>query len=214
MCYQIQQSLFLRSQQITVLCLQFKSLMFGSRSCIFPFRRSGRLIAWSYRHYGCFGRSRGFTAGIIIIFNGRRDDGGIAAVDVTVTWDGENRVIRSQILFTFRKYHTYLGGLGRAVFGGTFSGLCTYGYCHMFVADFSRSRSFCKIFSVDSISSWIMVTYAGYSTFSGFAADLSSLHTVRNRKSGIFQTFMYPVHDIAPDIFVERGSAVVHAAML
>ena len=85
MCYQIQQSLFLRSQQITVLCLQFKSLMFGSRSCIFPFRRSGRLIAWSYRHYGCFGRSRGFTAGIIIIFNGRRDDGGIAAVDVTVT---------------------------------------------------------------------------------------------------------------------------------
>ena len=59
-----------------------------------------------------------------------------------------------------------------------------------------------------------MVTYAGYSTFSGFAADLSCFNTVWNGKTGIFQTFMYPVHDIAPDIFVERGSAVVHAAML
>ena len=135
-------------------------------------------------------------------------------MDIAIARNGENRIICRLVFFSFRKHHTYPGGFIRAVFCRTLSGIGTDAYFHMFVADFRRGCSLCEIFGVNSISSWIVVAYAGYSPFSGFAADLSCFNTVWNGKTGILQTFMYPVHNIAPYILVEGSSAIVHTTML
>ena len=59
-----------------------------------------------------------------------------------------------------------------------------------------------------------MVTDTWDCQFAGFAADLRGLDAVRDHKARIGKTLVDPVHDFAPDRFVEGGSAVVDAAVL
>lgn len=134
-------------------------------------------------------------------------------MDGAVSGDGKYGIIRSQIFFSLWKHHENFCGLFRAVGGRPHTRLGAYGDSYVFVADLSGGGALGEIFGVDRISSWIVVADACYGPFSGLAADLCRFYAVRDSKAGILHSLMNPVHNIAPDIFVEGGTAVIYISM-
>ena len=128
-------------------------------------------------------------------------------MDIAVTRDSKSRIIGAAFL-VLGQSHTYPGLTVRTKFCRFPAGSRADCYDNVFVADFGRSCAFGKIFCLNSIASWVIGTDAIYSQFAGLAANLGSLHTVRNGKTRIRQPFMYPFHDFPPDVLVEAGSSV------
>ena len=106
-----------------------------------------------------------------------------------------------------------MGGL-RAVRARKESGYAADGCEHMGVAHLCRYGSLGKVFRVDSVTTRVVGADTRNGQLAGFAADLCGFDAVRNGEARVTQSLVDTGHDLAPDILVEGGSAVLCGQLL
>ena len=134
-------------------------------------------------------------------------------MDRALPGDCEVGIVRGPVLAAW-KNHADPRGFLRTEGGGAHAGLGAHRHGHVLVADLRGRGSLGEILGVHRVASGIVVADAGDGAFAGFTADLRGLDAVGDHKTRIGKPLVDPVHDFAPDRFVEGGSTVVDAAVL